>query len=132
MRFPNENVPLVWAQSLYILGNLIYDKHLSIPDIDPIGRRYSSSGNNENKTMVQIVLLSETRELQRTLRMYGLETQTVEDCEPFVISTPSSLRDIYTYLGENKKLGLSGRPKRPMVKMMLNVGHTKHQQNLSL
>lgn len=38
-RYPNENVPLVWAQSLYILGNLIYDELLSTSEIDPLGRR---------------------------------------------------------------------------------------------
>jgi phosphorylase kinase alpha/beta subunit len=69
-RVYNENVPLVWAQSLFILGNLIYDKHLSVADIDPIGRRYSATTND--KTVVQIVFLSETRELQKKLRMYGL------------------------------------------------------------
>jgi phosphorylase kinase alpha/beta subunit len=73
-RVPNENVPLVWAQSLFILGNLIYDKHLSVADIDPIGRRYSATAND--KTVVQIVLLSETRELQNKLHMYGLGSIT--------------------------------------------------------
>ncbi|MDP3930997.1 MAG: glycoside hydrolase family 15 protein, partial [Methylococcaceae bacterium] len=37
-RVPNENIPLVWAQSLFILGSLIQDGLLEIDDIDPLGR----------------------------------------------------------------------------------------------
>ncbi len=40
-RVPNQNVPLVWAQSLYILGSLIKDGLLSPADIDPLGTRIS-------------------------------------------------------------------------------------------
>ena len=37
-RLPNENVPLVWAQSLYFLGKMLSEKLLSVGDIDPLGR----------------------------------------------------------------------------------------------
>ena len=38
-RLPNENVPLVWAQSLYLLSALLDDGLLQPADIDPLGRR---------------------------------------------------------------------------------------------
>ncbi|KAJ3112618.1 hypothetical protein HDU96_004369 [Phlyctochytrium bullatum] len=38
-RFPNENLPLVWAQSLYIMGSLLKDNLLSVAELDPLGRR---------------------------------------------------------------------------------------------
>lgn len=102
-RRPNENLPLVWAQSLYILGNLIYDEHLTLGDVDPIGRRHNY-GSRKVDTVVQIAWISESAELQQKLMTYGLETQTAEDCEPYVISEPSALRDAYRYLGKNEKL----------------------------
>ena len=57
-RYPNENLPLVWAQSLYILGNLIYDNLLSPADIDPLGRRNLSYGRGRQDLVVQLVLLA--------------------------------------------------------------------------
>jgi phosphorylase kinase alpha/beta subunit len=114
-RVPNQNVPLVWAQSLYILGNLIRDGLLSPADIDPLGRRLNPVRSRLHiDTVIQIVLLSENDDLQAKLLMYGLETHTVQDVAPITISNPSCLRDAYTFLGKNVKLGLSGRPDRPM------------------
>ena len=40
VRIPNENVPLVWAQSLYLLGCLLEDGLLRPGDLDPLGRRH--------------------------------------------------------------------------------------------
>jgi phosphorylase kinase alpha/beta subunit len=104
-RVHNPNVPLVWAQSLYILGNLIEENLLTVADIDPIGRRLNPYGKRQNRdTMVQIVLLSESEALQSMLRTYGLETQTVEHCKPCSISSPSALADAYSFLGKSQKL----------------------------
>ncbi|KAI8822902.1 glycosyl hydrolases family 15-domain-containing protein [Fimicolochytrium jonesii] len=113
-RVPNENVPLVWAQSLYILGNLIHDELLSPAELDPLGRRLSMRRKSNSEVVVQVVILSEDEELQDRLRKFGLDTQVAETCAPVKISPPSALRDAYTALGENQKLGLTGRPKRPM------------------
>ena len=114
-RIPNPNIPLVWAQSLYIMGNLIYDDLLSPSDIDPLGLRLPTKHSKvKMDTVVQIVLLSESTELQSKLLMYGLETQTIETVAPITISKPSCLRDAYTYLGKNAKLNLTGRPDRPI------------------
>lgn len=104
-REANENLPLVWAQSLYILGNLIYDDLLSPSEIDPLGRRLLPLGRgSKTDVVVQVVLLSENAELQSKLRMFGLETQLIQDCDPIIISPPSALRDAFTALGENTKL----------------------------
>ncbi|KAI9366911.1 glycosyl hydrolases family 15-domain-containing protein [Zopfochytrium polystomum] len=115
LRVPNENVPLVWAQSLYILGCLIKDDLLSPAELDPLNRRsLPFRPKLGNEIVVQVALLAENAELQAKLAMYGLETQTVEGCSPITISTPSALRDAYTALGESSKLNLSGRPRRPI------------------
>ncbi|KAJ3120440.1 hypothetical protein HK098_004590 [Nowakowskiella sp. JEL0407] len=114
-RVPNENVPLVWAQSLYFLGNLIADNLLSPAEMDPLGRRLLPfQQKNSSDVVVQVVLLAESEQLRAKLNTFGLETQTVEMCQPVTISPPSVLREAYTALGENQKMGLTGRPRRPV------------------
>jgi phosphorylase kinase alpha/beta subunit len=39
LRVPNENVPLVWAQSLYYMAGLVREGLLSPSEADPLGRR---------------------------------------------------------------------------------------------
>ncbi|KAG0750608.1 hypothetical protein G6F57_000624 [Rhizopus arrhizus] len=113
-RIPNDNTPLVWALSLYLLGNMIYEKLLSPSELDPLGRRYNVKRQKVDN-VVQIVLLSESEELQKTLSNYGLETQTVEQISSsFTVMPPQTLVDTYSALGQNSKLGLSGRPNRPI------------------
>ncbi|MFM5945583.1 MAG: glycoside hydrolase family 15 protein, partial [Dolichospermum sp.] len=41
LRLPNENIPLVWAQSLYYLGEMLSEGLISLGDIDPLGRHLS-------------------------------------------------------------------------------------------
>ncbi|KAI9366910.1 glycosyl hydrolases family 15-domain-containing protein [Zopfochytrium polystomum] len=114
-RYPNENIPLVWAQSLYILGSLIKEDLLSPAELDPLGRRFLPNRPKQaSEVVVQMVLLAESAQLRDQLAAYGLETQTVDMCAPITVSTASALRDAYLSLGKNAKLGLSGRPKRPM------------------
>jgi hypothetical protein len=104
-RFPNENVPLVWAQSLFTLGSLIREDLLSPAELDPLGRRLLPyRARHGSEVVVQIVILAETAKLQAKLAQYGLETQTVDMCEPVTISRPSALRDAYMSLGANSKL----------------------------
>lgn len=45
---------------------------------------------------------------------YGIQTQTPVEVEPVQIWPPSQLVKIYEYLGVNNKLGLKGRPPRPI------------------
>lgn len=111
-RLPNDNLPLVWALSLYLLGCLIRENLLSPAEFDPLGRRLNASRIPQQHT-VQIVLLSEDEALQSRLSMYGLETQAVSEIESSItVLNPKALMDVYAGLGRNNKLGLSGRPKR--------------------
>ncbi|KAI9468947.1 MAG: glycosyl hydrolases family 15-domain-containing protein [Benjaminiella poitrasii] len=113
-RIPNDNTPLVWALSLYLLGNLIYENLLSPSEIDPRGRRFDVHGEKVDN-VVQVVLLSENEELQKTLGRYGLETQSIDQISSsFTVLPPQALVEVYSALGKNSKLELSGRPDRPM------------------
>ena len=111
-RVPNENVPLVWALSLYFLGGLITEDLLSPSEVDPLGRRFNSTKMVKD-TMIQIVLLSEDQQLQTALSTYGLETQTLDQISTTTtVLPPQALVDVYGGLGFNSKMGMTGRPKR--------------------
>ena len=73
-RLPNENIPLVWAQGLYLLGQMLSEKLLSVGDIDPLGQHLRLG--RDRQPLVQIALLAEDEDLQAQLEVYGIQTQT--------------------------------------------------------
>jgi phosphorylase kinase alpha/beta subunit len=109
-RLPNENIPLVWAQSLFLLGQMLSDGLLSVGDIDPLGRHLHV--RHQRKPVVQVVLLAEDETLQATLAAYGIATQTPCQVEPIQVRQATELVKAYTQIGRNDKLGLTGRPDR--------------------
>ena len=109
-RLPNENIPLVWAQSLYILGQLLGEGLIAIGDIDPLGRHLCI--DRQPNPLVQIALLAEDENLQIELAAYGIATQTPRQVEPIQVRQASDLSRVYTQIGRNDKLGLTGRPAR--------------------
>ncbi|KAJ1922014.1 hypothetical protein H4219_000361 [Mycoemilia scoparia] len=113
-RKPNDNLPLVWASSLFFVGCLIRERLLEPAEIDPLGRRYNSLREKNRDNLVQIVLLSENSMLQEKLAAHGIETQTLDQVRPVTVLHPGALTDIYSILGQNTKLKLSGRPSKPM------------------
>lgn len=109
-RIPNENLPLVWAQSLWILAELIRDGLLSAGDIDPLGRHQRVA--QVRQPLVQIALLAEDEALQAELATYGIDTQTPTQVDPIQVRQAEDLAAIYHQIGRNDKLKLTGRPIR--------------------
>lgn len=109
-RVPNENVPLVWAQSLYMLGSLIQDGLLDVADIDPLGR-HNRIGSSLGKQL-QLSLVAEDDTVQAKLNEYGLVTQTLQQLEPIQVHQASALASAFECLGRSERLQLSGRPRR--------------------
>ncbi|MFM7427191.1 MAG: glycoside hydrolase family 15 protein, partial [Elainella sp.] len=109
-RLPNENLPLVWAQSLWILGELIRDGLLSVGDIDPLGRHQRVA--QVRQPLVQIALLAEAEALQAELATYGIDTQTPTQVAPIQVRQAEDLAAIYHQIGRNDQLKLTGRPIR--------------------
>lgn len=103
-RLPNENVPLVWAQSLHLLGQLLSENLLGVGDIDPLGRHLHV--RQQRKPQVQVALLAETEALQSQLATYGIATQTPIQAESFQVREAQELATVYTQIGRNDKLGL--------------------------
>lgn len=111
-RVPNENVPLVWAQSLFILGSLIQDGLLGIEDIDPLGRYKMVKQAQDCK--LQIQLLAQDQAVQISLMSLGIQTQTLAEIAPIQIREASELAEAYTHVGRNDRMGLTGRPLRQL------------------
>ncbi|MEM9214535.1 MAG: glycoside hydrolase family 15 protein [Cyanobacteria bacterium P01_F01_bin.150] len=109
-RLPNENVPLVWAQSLYLLGRMLQDELISIGDIDPLGQHQRLG--QRRRPIVQVALLAENEDLQAELACYGIATQTPQQLESVQIRSANKLSALYTKIGENHALKLTGRPER--------------------
>ncbi len=110
IREPNDNLPLVWAQSLYILGQLVWDGLLKPGDLDPLGRHLKVG--EQRYPLVQIALVAEDKALQEELINCGLPTQTLEEIDPVQVFPASELSAIYAEIGKNETLGVSGRPVR--------------------
>ncbi|MEB3293068.1 MAG: glycoside hydrolase family 15 protein, partial [Synechococcales bacterium] len=112
IRIPNDNLPLVWAQSLYYLAQMLQEGLLSVTDIDPLGAH--TRVGYIRKATVQIALLSEDETLQNQLAAYNIPTQTLQQIEPIQVKPARELSLAYTQVGRNEKLGLTGRPLRLM------------------
>ncbi|MFZ2169332.1 MAG: glycoside hydrolase family 15 protein [Methylococcaceae bacterium] len=110
-RVPNENIPLVWAQSLFMLGNLIQDGLLEIDDIDPLGR-YKVYRQKEYQ--LQIALLAQDEAVQNDLHSEGIDTQTLAEIAPIQVREAMELAEAYTHVGRNDRIGLTGRPLRQL------------------
>ncbi len=106
-RVPNENVPLVWAQSLYMLSDMILDGLLRPSDIDPLRRRERI--DHKRSTHPLVCVLAENESVKQNLLNLGFESETLSDVKPIKIMHASTLSKIHTLVGKNEKLSLSGR-----------------------
>jgi hypothetical protein len=106
-RVANENLPLVWAQSLYMLSEMILEGILEINDIDPLLRR-EIIGKEVNTTPL-VCIISENQAVKDHLKTFNVESETLQEIEPICCMHASELSKIHSLLGKNDKLGLSGR-----------------------
>uniref|UniRef100_A0A023F525 Phosphorylase b kinase regulatory subunit n=1 Tax=Triatoma infestans TaxID=30076 RepID=A0A023F525_TRIIF len=109
-RIPVGRCPFLWAQSLYLLGKLLQDGFIAAAELDPLNRRLCSEKKPD--VVVQIVILAEDLEMKEKLREHGVDVQTVEEVEPIEVQPARVLSHLYTYLGRNEKLELTGRISR--------------------
>ncbi|MGK7911206.1 MAG: glycoside hydrolase family 15 protein [Synechococcus sp.] len=111
-RYPNANVPLVWAQSLYYLGEMVAEGLLTVEDIDPLGRRRNLG--RQSVPVVQVALMAENAELQAELQAYGIETETMAEIAPVQVCAAEQLTAAYAQVGRNDRLELTGCPAQRM------------------
>lgn len=103
-------LPFKWAQSLYILGKLLQDGFLAPGELDPLNRRLCSEKKPD--VVVQVVVIAHDMHVKAKLLEHDFDVQTVEEVAPIEVQSARVLSNIYTYLGRNKKLLLSGRMSR--------------------
>lgn len=59
-----------------------------------------------------MVLLAEDSSIQEKLLRHDIHVQTISEVAPIEVQPARVLSHLYTYLGRNKKLNLSGRQSR--------------------
>ncbi|XP_037921799.1 probable phosphorylase b kinase regulatory subunit alpha isoform X4 [Hermetia illucens] len=102
--------PFLWGQSLYILGKLLQEGFLAVGELDPLNRRLGAQKKPD--VVVQVVIIAEDNEIRDKLAEHDLHVQTVADVAPIEVQPARVLSHLYTYLGRNRKLGLTGRKSR--------------------
>lgn len=115
LREANDNLPLVWAQSLFILAGLLQDDLLTLADIDPLGRHHYPYKPDAVK--VQIALLAEDESVRLELADQGIESQTLMQIAPLQVRDGSELAQAFTHVGRNDRMALTGRPLRQLRSM---------------
>ncbi|XP_064608813.1 phosphorylase b kinase regulatory subunit alpha, liver isoform-like isoform X1 [Liolophura sinensis] len=107
-REPIGQIPHKWSQSLYIVSKLLIEGFLSPGEIDPLNRRLNSEPRPD--VVVQVVILAESVLIQNKLAEHDILVETIQDVSPIQVYPAKALSQLYSYLGKNKKLGLTGRP----------------------
>ncbi|NWU58573.1 KPB1 kinase, partial [Dromas ardeola] len=111
-RIPMGKLPLMWGQSLYILGCLMAEGFLAPGEIDPLNRRFATVPKPD--VVVQVCILAETEAIKAVLRKEDIDVETVAEVYPIRVQPARILSHIYARLGRNKQMCLTGRPYRHM------------------
>jgi phosphorylase kinase alpha/beta subunit len=129
-RIANENVPLLWTQSLTWLGDLLLEGLIQPEDLDPSGRRL---GLPLGASEVLVALAAADSAVAAALRAAGLPVQDPalalapgcrpeagvplaslaslpNDDPPLRLASSRELGQRMATLGANRRLGLSGHP----------------------
>ncbi|KAH6923000.1 hypothetical protein HPB50_020504 [Hyalomma asiaticum] len=106
-RIPVGEIPFMWAQSMYVLGKLLEEGFLAPGELDPLNRRFRSLRRPE--LVVQLVLLAENGDVKDKIAGIYPNIQTVAEVHPLEVHPARVLGELYSYLGHNRKMSLSGR-----------------------
>uniref|UniRef100_A0A669Q3I4 Phosphorylase b kinase regulatory subunit n=1 Tax=Phasianus colchicus TaxID=9054 RepID=A0A669Q3I4_PHACC len=109
-RVPMGKLPHLWGQSLYILSCLLAEGFLAAGEIDPLNRRFSTGFKPD--VVVQVTVLAETNQIKNLLQDHGINVQSIADIHPLRVQPARILSNLYTMLGRNENMKLSGRPHR--------------------
>ena len=103
-------IPFMWAQSLYVISQLLKDSFIACGELDPINRRLSSLKRPE--VVVQVVVLAKDDKIKELLQQAGYNCKTLKEVSNIEVHPARVLSHLYTFLGRSDKLQLSGRHSR--------------------
>lgn len=109
-RSPNENIPLVWAQSLYYIGLLLDEGLIEEDDLDPL--KLNQRAKKDSEAQVALVVIADNDSVKQQLAEKGVIAETIDDIKPINIMSAAELVNAYREVGANNALALTGRPKR--------------------
>ncbi|MCA3693066.1 glycoside hydrolase family 15 protein [Aquidulcibacter sp.] len=110
-RVANANLPLLWAQSLWALGAMLQEGLLAPEDIDPLGRRHHL--NRTHQPEIAFAIVAEDEETAAKLSDLGLICDRMAELGSEVTIRPAGdLVSVWTQIGSNADLGLTGRPEK--------------------
>ncbi|CAF0915912.1 unnamed protein product [Adineta steineri] len=107
-RIPMGRIPHMWGQSLFVLAMLVKEGFLAPGELDPLNRRLITEPKPEG--FVQVCVLTDSDVIQSQLASVGIHIQQVKDLELIQVRSVQILQNIYSHLGKNERLGLTGRP----------------------
>ncbi|MCL7750052.1 glycoside hydrolase family 15 protein [Guyparkeria hydrothermalis] len=112
-RLANENRPLVWAQSLWVVGRLLLAGCIRPADIDPIGRHRGAERLTTQE--IGVALLARTETVADRLAAAGVSHVTREGRQRTSVITADTLVERLASFGANGHLALTGRPARRLL-----------------
>ncbi|MEX8520530.1 MAG: glycoside hydrolase family 15 protein [Leptothrix sp. (in: b-proteobacteria)] len=111
-RVPNDNVPLVWAQSLYLVGVLLQEGYVRPQELLPRGRyTVRAAARAPEPVCTQVALLASDALVQARLASHGIACETLQQAQPLQVRYAEDLELALAELGRAPELGLSGRPR---------------------
>ncbi|MBN2872476.1 MAG: hypothetical protein JXJ30_06170 [Halothiobacillaceae bacterium] len=114
-RLANANRPLVWAQSLWVVGRLLLSGQITPTDIDPLGRH--ARGVADHPAPVGVALLAESEEARTRLAESGVgPVERLDQVTPAAIPADVLIERLAS-TGRNVRLGLGGRPRRRVLEL---------------
>ncbi|HEY7772531.1 MAG TPA: glycoside hydrolase family 15 protein, partial [Marinagarivorans sp.] len=121
-RVANENVPLVWAQSLYVTGLLLDEGYITKDDLDPLVMRRRS--RRFTKSQIALVVLAENDDIKQHLAKHGVIAESLADINPVKLISAPHLVQAYSQVGANDTMGLTGRPARRLQSLATSQTYT--------
>ncbi|MEX2321635.1 MAG: glycoside hydrolase family 15 protein, partial [Saccharospirillum sp.] len=101
-RVANANVPLVWTQSLYMLGCLVHEGLVTTAELDPVAA-HKRIGRKQ-RSPVLVGLLAENDSVKDRLAARGLWSETADQLDPVRVLPPLELARVFNVVGQNRTL----------------------------
>ncbi|KAL5012659.1 hypothetical protein ScPMuIL_011210 [Solemya velum] len=121
--------PHIWGESVYILSRLLEEGFISPGELDPLNRRLVAEPRPD--VVVQVVILAEDTLIKEKMSDHGIFLQTISEVSPIQVYPARVLSQIYSLLGKNRRLGLTGRPSSEIGLLATSKLYMLHDQILA-